>query len=215
MDIRNALIILHLIGTALGVGGATVSDYLFFKFTKTGILTKDGFATLKAVSNIVWIGLFILLISGFGFAYLYMSGYKNVHDIYSLDKMWAKLTIVCILVANGFVLHRVVLPLFEKRLGKPYATPAFIKKSPIVFSAGAVSAASWYATLILGGWRGLNASYTEIMLGYLVVVALGIAISNLLGRRLLKQSEIFASPQTAARVALPRESESPPIDTPT
>ncbi len=187
MDVRNALIILHIIGTALGVGAATVSDYLFFTFTSKGILTKDEYATLKAVSNIVWIGLFVLLISGFGFVFLYMSDYTTVQTVYSLDKMWAKLTIVCILVINGFVLHRVALPLFEKRLGKPYATPAFIRKSPIVFSAGAVSAASWYSTLILGGWRGLTASYTEIMLGYLVVVCIGIGISNLLGRRLIKQ----------------------------
>ncbi len=187
MDIRNALVILHIIGTALGVGAATVSDYLFFTFTSKGILTKDGYATLKAVANVVWIGLFILLLSGFGFVFLYMSGYGSVQTTYSLDKIWAKLTIVCILVANGFVLHRVVLPLFEKRLGKPYATPAFIKKSPIVFSAGAISAASWYSTLILGGWRGLTASYCKIMLGYLAVVLIGIVISNLLGRRMIKQ----------------------------
>lgn len=186
MDIRNALIILHIIGTALGAGAATVSDYLFFTFTSKGVLTKEGFATLKAVSNVVWAGLLILLLSGFGFVALYLYGYKNVHAIYSLDKIWAKTTIVCILFLNGLVLHRVVLPLFEKTLGKPFITPEFIKKSPIVFSAGAISAASWYSTLVLGGWRGLTASYYQIMLAYLAVVFIGICISNLMGKRITK-----------------------------
>jgi hypothetical protein len=185
MDIRNALLILHIIGTVLGVGAATVSDYLFFTFAKDGKLTKEEFATLKTVSNLVWVGLLILLVSGFGFVLLYMTEYKSIQNVYSLDKMWAKLTIVIVLLCNGFFIHRKVLPLFAQHLGKPFTTPAFKKQSFQIFASGAISAISWYSTLILGGWRGLTASYAEIMIGYLLVVAIGILISNTLGRKFI------------------------------
>ena len=187
MDIRNALVILHIIGTALGVGSATVSDYLFFTFTRNGKLTKDEFATLKTVSNVVWVGLFILVLSGLGFVLLYLSGHEAVQGVYSPDKIWAKVTMVSIILINGLVLHRKVLPLFEKRLNKTFVTPAFIKKSPLIFSAGALSAVSWYTTLILGGWRGLTASYGEIMLGYLIILCIAMSISNIAGRAILRR----------------------------
>ena len=185
MDLRTLLIILHVIGTALGVGAATVSDYLFFKFTKDGKIDKHEFRILHIVSDIVWTGLLLLLLSGFGFVLLYLGQHESALRVYSMDKIAAKITIVIILLCNGFVLHRRVLPLFEKRLGKPFATPSFIAKSPLIFSAGALSAASWYTTLILGAWRGLDASYMQIMLGYAAIVLIGMLIANIGGRSFL------------------------------
>lgn len=187
MDIRNALIILHIIGTAIGVGAASVSDYLFFTFAKDGKMNKGEYATLKKVSDMVWLGLLILVFSGFGFMLLYIAGYKNVQNIYNLDKIWAKVMIVGVLLCNGFFIHRKVLPLFAKQLGKSFATPAFKKQSVFIFASGAISAVSWYATLILGAWRGLSASYTQIMLGYIVIVLIGVVVSNLLGKRLMQR----------------------------
>ncbi|OGY36116.1 MAG: hypothetical protein A3E36_00845 [Candidatus Andersenbacteria bacterium RIFCSPHIGHO2_12_FULL_45_11b] len=185
MDIRNALIILHIIGTALGVGGATVSDYLFFKFSKDGKLDKDEYRILLTVSDIVWAGVFILVLSGFGFMLLYLSGNPSVHAAYNLNKIWAKVTIVIILVANGSFMHRKVLPMLQHRESRSLITRQFIKKSPIMFTAGAISAVSWYSALIIGGWRNMTASYIQIVAIYAVIVLIAIAVSNITGRRLL------------------------------
>lgn len=187
MDIRTVLIIFHVIGTALGAGAATVSDYLFFHFAKDKKVERHEFRILQTVSDIVWAGLLILVLSGFGFVLLYLSGHESARTFYNLDKIYAKTTVVIILLLNGFVLHRQVLPLFKKRLGKPFVTPAFTKKSPIVFTAGAISAGSWYTALVLGAWRGLTATYTEIMLCYIVVLCIGILISNIGGHAFLTQ----------------------------
>lgn len=187
MDLRTFLVITHIIGTALGVGAATVSDYLFFKFARDGKLDKDEFRILQTVSEIIWIGLFIILLSGFGFVLLHIADYDTIRATYNLDKVWAKVTIVLILLGNGFVLHRRVLPLFASRLGKSFATHQFIKKSTIIFTAGAVSATSWYTALVLGGWRSLQANYTTIMIVYALLLGIAIITANIVGKHLLHQ----------------------------
>lgn len=185
MTIQTILIILHIIGTALGAGAATVTDYLVFKFSKDAKIDKDEFQILHTISNLIWAGLFILLLTGFGFISLHLADFGSVRDVYSLDKIWAKLTIVIILTINGFFVHYYVLPTLKKRLGKTLNTPSVLKKSFFLFSPGAISAISWYSALILGGWRGLEATYTEIMAVYAIILAGAIVTSNIAGRYLL------------------------------
>lgn len=185
MDIRIILVILHVIGTVLGAGAATVTDYLVFKFSKDVKIDKDEFQILRNISDLIWAGLFILLVTGLGFIHLHLADFSTVRDVYSLDKIWAKITIVIILTLNGFFVHYYVLPTLKKRLGKTLATPLFIQKSFFIFSPGAISAVSWYSALILGAWRGLEASYSEIMCGYIAILAGAIIISNIAGRKML------------------------------
>ncbi|MBI3256121.1 MAG: hypothetical protein HYZ63_04075 [Candidatus Andersenbacteria bacterium] len=185
MELRTALVILHVIGTVLGAGAATVTDFLFFKFAKDGQLDKDEYGIVKAVSSIVWIGLFLLVATGFGFMMLYVGDMGGVRASYNLDKIWAKLIIVMILLCNGFALHYKVLPLFASRLHKSFATPQFIKKSTVIFTAGAISGVSWYSALILGAWRALDASLGTILAVYACILAGAIITSNIGGRYLL------------------------------
>ncbi len=97
MDIRILLIILHIVGTVLGAGAATVTDYLVFKFAKDKKIDKDEFRILHTISDLIWGGLFLLLITGFAFISLHLADVSGVRDAYSVDKLWAKLTIVAIL----------------------------------------------------------------------------------------------------------------------
>ncbi len=187
MDIRTLLIVFHIIGTVLGAGAATVTDYLVFKFAKDRKIDKDEFQILHTISDLVWTGLFLLLVSGIGFLALYITDLADVRSSYSLDKIWAKVTIIIILTANGFFIHRHVLPSLKRWRGKSLATPSFVKKSFSIFSPGAISGVSWYSALILGAWRGLDASYAEIMSAYLMIICTAIIISNVSGRYFLKK----------------------------
>lgn len=188
MDARTLLVIAHIIGTTLGAGAATVSDYLFFKFTKDGKLDKDEYRILVTVSDIVWFGLLILLVSALGFLILYLSGDIAVQRSYNLEKIWAKFTIVAILLMNGFFMHRVVLPMLHHRESRSLITPSFIKRSPIMFTAGAISAVSWYSAIIIGGWRGaFTLSYIQVLGIYAAIIILAIVISNTVGRIMIMQ----------------------------
>lgn len=187
MDIRTLLIILHIIGTVLGAGAATVTDYLVFKFAKDRKIDKDEFQILHTISDLIWAGLFLLLVSGIGFIALHIADLANVRNYYSLDKVWAKVTIVIILTANGFFIHRHVLPNLKRWRGKSLSSPTFLKKSFTIFSPGAVSGVSWYSALILGAWRGLDASYWQIMSVYAAIACGAVLVSNIAGRSFLRK----------------------------
>ncbi|HEX9664495.1 MAG TPA: hypothetical protein VGA49_01595 [Patescibacteria group bacterium] len=181
------LIISHLIGTALGVGGATASDFLFFKSIKDRQIDRTEFGFLKIVSNLVWAGFLILVFSGFGFLLLYRLQLPALAPD-SWQRFWAKMTVVMIIFLNGLVMHWKVFPLFEEHIDKKLITPDFIKKAPIVFTTGAISIISWYSGLILGAWRELTLSYLEIIFLYGVILAIGISVSNLIGRYFIRNS---------------------------
>lgn len=187
MDIRTLLVVFHIIGTVIGAGAASVTDYLVFKFARDRKIDKDEFQILHTISDLIWAGLFLLLITGIGFIALHIADIGNVRNFYSIDKVWAKVTIVLILTANGFFIHRHVLPTLKRWRGKSLSSPTFLKKSFTLFSPGAISGVSWYCALILGAWRGLDASYSEIMSVYAAIVCTAILLSNISGRYFLKK----------------------------
>ncbi len=182
------MIIIHIVGTALGVGGATISDFLFFKVLKKGNLDKVEYGFLKAISKVIWIGFFILVLSGFGFLILYRLNLPEAGLIYN-PKLWAKIVVVLIILFNGILMHAKIFTFFEKNLGKKFTEIDFRKKANLIFTTGAISIISWYSVLILGGWRSLNFKYSffEIFGSYLIILAVAIIIANFIGRRFLNK----------------------------
>lgn len=181
------LVILHIIGTALGVGGATISDFLFFKTIKDGRIEKTEFDLLKIASSVIWIGLALLAFSGVGFLLferLVPHGHESL--VYSAPFL-AKMTIVLVIFLNGLVMHWKVFPICESSLDRPLAGSEFLRKKVVAFSTGAISIVSWYGALILGAWRGLEASYGEIVGVYLLILLGALIVSNIIGRMLAKR----------------------------
>lgn len=186
MNWHTFLVIAHIIGTSLGVGGVTLSDLYFFKILKRGKISEDTLGLLKTVSFAIWVGLIILTLSGFGFLILLRLTKPELGVLYS-PKLWAKLSIVAIVLFNGLIMHWKVFPLLESSVGKSLNSPEFLKKVWIAFTTGAVSFVSWYSALILGAWR-TDFSYLAISVAYLVIVAGAIIVVNVVGRYLIKKS---------------------------
>lgn len=185
MDWQALLIILHVVGVAIGVGGATVSDSLFFRTIKDGKINKTEFAFLKTTSSVVWFGLIILFFSGFGLLFLSKLAVPESGLFYN-PKFLAKFSIALIILFNGLVIHWKVFPFFQAHLGKTLNSPEFIKKVPFLFTSGAISTVSWYSALILGAWRTLNLPYLTIMGIYLFVLLGGVLIANIISRYFIK-----------------------------
>ena len=162
MDGQTFLTIAHIIGTALGVGGATFAEIFYLKSARDGESDPFQSSALKTIFFVLRIGMVILVLSGFGFLILYrLSGQTEL--LYH-PKLWAKLTIILVLLFGVIAWQA--------------------RKAPLRWGS-AVSLTSWYAALILGAWRGLEASYLTIMTVYLLAIvfaaaALGI-IRKLLG----------------------------------
>ena len=186
MNWHTFLIIAHIIGISLGVGGVTISDLNFFKILKRGKISEDTLGLLKTLSFAIWIGLIILVLSGFGFLILLRLTRPELGILYN-PKLWAKLTITAIVLFNGLIMHWKVFPLLESSVGKPLNSPEFSKKAWIAFTTGAISFISWYSALILGAWR-TDLSYFTIFGTYLVLVVGAIIVMNIVGRYLIKRS---------------------------
>src|SRR3989344_2826684 len=149
MSVYELLVIMHIIGTVLGVGAATFAEIHYTRFNSDDIITDDERKTLATTYTVLRTGLFLLVLSGFGFL-LYFRLTEHVAALTS-PSFWAKMTIVGVLVGNALLLQARILPL---AIG------------------AAVSLTSWYAALVLGVIGKTAASYGEILVYYAVATVL-------------------------------------------
>src|SRR3989338_6713555 len=67
MAVYDLLVIVHIIGTVPGVGAATFAEIHYTRFNSDDIITDDERKTLAVTYTVMRTGLFLLVISGFGF----------------------------------------------------------------------------------------------------------------------------------------------------
>ena len=185
MDLlQTFLLIGHIIGVALGAGGATMSDILFVTSIGDNKIDDSELRLLKIASKVVVAGLVLLTLSGIGFL---------LNGSPTSPRFWAKMTIVGIAAVNGFVMHRLLFPIFERcaRDGVEVNSAEFTQHSHLLLIAGPVSAISWYAALILGTWRSLTLTYWQYISIYGLIVSGTIAASALALEYVLQNPEKF------------------------
>ena len=172
MNLKTAFLIGHIIGVAMGAGGATMSDTLFLTSIRDNYIDESECKLLKVASKIVVLGLILLCITGAGF---FLVGSTPS------QRFWAKMTIVAIATINGLIMHRKLFPLFEKcSIEKiPLLSKTFLTHGRLMVSAGVVSALSWYAAIILGTWKSLTLGYVGIMGAYLGILIMMLIATNI------------------------------------
>jgi len=162
MDWYTFLIITHLIGTVLGVGGATFAEIFYLKAKKDGIIEPLEIDHLRTIYFVLRIGLFISMITGLSFLlFYYLIG---ASELLLNPKLWAKLLIVAILIFNAFLIK--------------------FKKIPMWLGAS-ISLTSWYGAMILGAWRTLNVSFINIIIIYIIAIFIVAGILEFI-KKLLK-----------------------------
>lgn len=186
IDIHTLLVIGHLVGIALGVGGATISDVLFFRAIKDAHIDASELGMLSTVSKVVWVGLVIAIATGIGFLVEYLVVPEKNFLFYD-PKIWAKLTIVGVIFANGLVFHYKVFPILKALGGRSITSKQFTRRLPLFATTGAISIISWYTALLMGAWRGLSFSLSYyVMVGiYALILLVGIAFANFIAARYL------------------------------
>ena len=188
MDISLFITLFHIIGVAIGVGGATVSDVLFFRALADRKISKDELALLHTLGMMLWVGLFILVASGLGFLTLQ---FTNTGTVHYLRETWflAKMTIIAALSTNALVMHWYIFPFMETHTGKVLNFTTMRPKLALFATTGVVSITSWYTALVLGVTRGLDFTYGLIINLYLVLLTFGILVAYT-----LLASAIFKKP---------------------
>lgn len=149
MDWHSFLVVLHIVGTVLGVGGATYIEIVLLNALRDGVVTPDETAIMQFCYNTLRVGFFLLVISGFGFLILARLG-EHTTWFYSLQ-FWSKLSIVAIIAINAVVMQFRLIPLLW---------------------GSAIALTSWYAALFLGVMRKADYPILGLVAVYLASIVL-------------------------------------------
>lgn len=164
---------LHLLGVVIGFGGALMSDAMFLTSLKDKKITKTEVRFLHLGSTFVWGGLLLIVISG---ALLFL---QDPVMYMQSAKFLSKMTVIVVIIVNGAMIHSELYQVIVDNVGKRIkASSTFMKKSNLLLTSGAVSIVSWFSAFLLGMWRGIPYSYSQIIVAYvaLILIAIGIGL---------------------------------------
>lgn len=186
MGLRLLALIVHLIGFALGLGGATISDIIFFKSFSRGKFSTNELSTLTTLSRVIWIGLGFLIISGLSiFALIYTE--QSSLSILSSSRLQAKLTLVGIVLINGLVFKYSIFPFLHRNADQAVSTQTFGPKLWRLAISGAISIVSWYSILVISNLPGeFRPPYLLFIVVWLGLVILGAITGKFILQRSIK-----------------------------
>lgn len=182
---KPILLMFHVFGLALGVGGATLTDVFFFRFIKDLRISHAESQVLQTISQAIWFGLGLLVLTGIG---LYL---PDSARLLASSKFVAKVAIVAVLIINGIALHYFVSPKLVrisfgiKHLHQPGELHRLRK---LAYALGAISIVSWYSAFALGMVKSLPFSAPAIVGLYLLCVAFAVIISQYIDLRNSKKA---------------------------
>jgi len=147
MDIYTFLVMLHVIGTILGTGGATVAELQIAQALKDKRLSLDERALMHANYGMIRAGMAIILVSVLGMFWYFNTSGNNL--LFTSEKIWIKEIMLAVIFINAFLLHKRWVPLW---LG------------------ASLSFTSWWGATLLGLAGDLPYSFITYLTGYILAV---------------------------------------------
>jgi hypothetical protein len=172
-------LIIHVLAVIFGMGAALISDILFNVYLKNKKINAIESKTLKVLSVIVWASLLFISLSGLG---LFLS---NPIKYASSTKFLVKISIVGIIILNGYAFWRFIHPALKKiDFTDNNVHHKYVKFRKISFAMGAVSLISWLISFVLGMLKSIPISYQQAMLGYIAICFFGVIFSQIMEYRM-------------------------------
>ena len=143
MVLLESMFLLHDIGIAWGVGGATISTILMAKADKNPESGPYLMGLMPTISKLIWAGLILLIVSGIALVPL-------IAWPMDMTMLAVKHAAVVLLVLNGLFLGFRIIPRLEKsapKEGKPSKEFLSLKKK--ARSSGTIGLILWYLILVL------------------------------------------------------------------
>jgi len=141
------LVIVHVVGVVLGVGGATIAEVNIVRALKDGKVDASEKHLMHGTYWVIRVGTLIVLISGVALVWWIYFAEGSAWPLESA-KVWVKNIMLLAIVFNAWFLTKRWIPLW---LG------------------GAVSFASWWGATVLGLWR-TPYSFWELIIGYVAAI---------------------------------------------
>ncbi|MDP3727701.1 MAG: vitamin K epoxide reductase family protein [bacterium] len=183
-EVRTPILIFHGLAAAVGVGAATVTDVLFFKFLKDLRISAEESSILASVSQVIWLALAVLIMTGLA---LWLPDAERLGES---SKFLVKMIVVGVIIVNGLFLNLGIAPkLIHISFGERHIhIPGELRHiRRLAFALGAISLTSWYSAFILGSLRSVAISFWPLLGLYIAVVAVAITISQIADRSLATQ----------------------------
>lgn len=175
---RNGITAAHLLGFAIGIGGATVADLLFFRFMADFYISESERRILRGLNQFLWVGLALVLVSAIGL-------YLPFHAGDAVPFFWPEIAVLAVVAANGAFLNLVVVPRLCDAAGNHrtvrVAEVAGLRR--VAFACGSVSFVSWYAaflSVVLA--ESANLAPAGFFLSYITALVLGLVVSQVMER---------------------------------
>lgn len=176
---RGFLVLLHLVGAALGVGAATITDLLFFNFLKDFRVSEKENEIFRLMSQVIWFALIIIILSGIG---LFL---PDSERLLASPKFLVKMIVVAVIIVNGAALNIFVAPRMVKIcFGGPHEHEEgeLHHLRRLSYALGAISLVSWYSAFILGFLDASPLPFLPLLGVYALLVALAVAGSQIMDR---------------------------------
>ncbi len=165
--------ILHLAGVAIGVGSATVTDVLFFRFLHDYRISLEESSVMQVLSQVIWAALVILILSGIS---LFIPSSERLLDS---GKFITKMIGIGVLIINGFVLNGIIAPKLVQISFADENSPELRRMRKLAFACGAISITTWYFVFILGALRGVTFPFLPLFLLYIVLFLFAVTGSQI------------------------------------
>jgi hypothetical protein len=186
MDYQQIALGIHLIGFALGLGGATISDIMFFRALRKRQITEEAFTTLSVLSKVIWAGLFLLVSSGLVIFWLIYSERGSIPMLAS-PRWQTKLILVAIVLINGFVFKQTIFPFLKSLVGTPLSLNVVSPKIWRLAVSGTISVVSWYGIFLVTMLpRTFRPQLAYFLAVYFAILIVGMVVSKSMIARTLK-----------------------------
>lgn len=174
ISLNKTLLIIHLLGFALGVGGATIADILFVKFLKDFQISTEENKILRSMSQFVWLGLLMIIISDIGLFLPYQA------EMLASSQFLVKATVILIIALNGSILSLILLPRILKiDLNKGVEVKKVHRMRKLTFAIGGISFVSWYTAFVLSLIKNIDVSYVDLISFYGLWLVVAVIISQI------------------------------------
>jgi hypothetical protein len=174
MDTHFILLVVHIVATILGVGGATMIEIHLNKALRDGTMDGVERSFLGSDFFITRVGMTLGFLTGMGFVIEYWTH----NQLFRLDSgvFWAKMVIFLIIIVNAYLLHK-------HKIG--------------LYWGSAFSFVSWWTVMLLGMFLSNSVailpgetfmSFCIVMIVYTITVIAGAQILHMIREALKKKA---------------------------
>lgn len=185
LEYKQVFVALHMLGVAFGLGGATITDFLFFRALNNREIDKSEEHLMSGLHLVIWAGIMLLVLSGLA---LYL---PQASELLQSAKFIAKMCAVLIVICNGLLLTFLISPKL-RRFDFTFQDASLKTLHRLSFTLGAISATSWYSAFVFAFLpRNLDVplwSLAAIYVGLVFVAAVGGQVMYLAAKKVMQKS---------------------------